>query len=124
MPEWMKEQPGRYFHLTGENGELVDSPSPFAQASLDADIRAFSAFMQHLKAVDSERTVIMVQVENEAGTWGSMRDYAPAAQKLFESSVPEDVLKTMNKAPASKAHWLDVFGDDADVFFHAWAIAR
>jgi len=57
-------------HVINKRGEPVDSPSPFAQASLDADIHAFTAFMKHLKIADPERTVLMVQVENETGTWG------------------------------------------------------
>jgi hypothetical protein len=125
MPAWMKQQPERYFHVTNKNGEFIDSSSPFAEASLDADVRAFSAFMQHLRSADPNRTVIMVQVENEAGTWGSLRDYSAAAEKLFASAVPSEVLKAMGKNPDSAAaNWQDVFGDDADVFFHAWAVAR
>jgi beta-galactosidase GanA len=125
MPEWMKLQPERYFHVTNQNGELVDSPSPFATASRDADIAAFRTFMLHLKAADSERTVLMVQVENETGTWGALRDYSAAADKLFASAVPAEVLKAMNKTPGtSSANWEDVFGPEADVYFHAWAVAR
>jgi beta-galactosidase GanA len=71
MPEWMKLSPQRYAHVTNQSGEFVDSPSPFSAASLDADVKAFAAFMRHLKAVDRERTVLMVQVENETGTWGT-----------------------------------------------------
>jgi hypothetical protein len=125
MPEWMKLKPELYTHVTNKNGELVDSPSPFAQASLEADKRAFTAFMKHLKDADPDRTVIMVQVENETGTWGTMRDYAPAAEKLFQSPVPPEVLKAMDKTPATpQANWRDVFGDEADVNFHAWAVAK
>ncbi len=124
-PEWMKREPQRYFHVTNKIGELVDSPSPFATASLAADIRAFTAFMQHLKAADPERTVLMVQVENETGTWGALRDYSPAAEKLFAGPVPADVLKAMNKQPTTpSANWQDVFGPEAEVCFHAWAVAR
>src|ERR1035441_3981339 len=53
MPEWMKLDPERYSHVVNRNGERVDSPSPFARASLDADVRAFTAFMRHLKAASS-----------------------------------------------------------------------
>jgi beta-galactosidase GanA len=122
MPEWMKLQPERYFHVINKDGDAVDSPSPFAKASLDADIRAFTEFMRHLKAADPDRTVLMVQVENETGTWGSLRDYSPVAQKLFTSPVPVNVLRAMNKAESS-ANWQDAFGPEADVCFHAWAIA-
>jgi beta-galactosidase GanA len=125
MPEWMKREPQRYLHVTSKSGEPVDSPSPFAQASLDADIQAFAAFMQHLKAADPERTVLMVQVENETGTWGALRDYSPAAEKLFAGPVPADVLKAMNKPLATPSrNWQDVFGPEAEVCFHAWAVAR
>jgi beta-galactosidase GanA len=83
MPEWMKLAPERYSHVIDKNGHAADSPSPYATASLEADKLAFTAFMRHLRAADPQRTVIMVQVENEPGTWGSVRDYSPAAQKLF-----------------------------------------
>jgi hypothetical protein len=63
--------PERYFHLIDKNGHPADSPSPFCAASQELDIRAFTAFMRHLKAFDPQRTVIIVQVENEPGTWGS-----------------------------------------------------
>ena len=125
MPEWMKLDPERYFHVTNKNGEFVDSPSPFAQASLDADIHAFTAFMRHLKEADPERTVIMVQVENETGTWGAQRDYSAAANKVFDAPVPAEVLKAMSKETgASTPNWQAAFGDEADVNFHAWAVAK
>ena len=85
MPEWMKLQPERYFHVINKDGDAVDSPSPFATASLDADIHAFTEFMRHLKAADPERTVLMVQVENETGTWGAVRDYS---RRLRRNSSP------------------------------------
>jgi beta-galactosidase GanA len=122
MPEWMKLEPKRYFHVIDKNGEAVDSPSPFAAASLDADTHAFTEFMRHLKATDPDRTVLMVQVENETGTWGAVRDYSPAAQKLFAGPVPANILSAMNKGTAS-TNWQDAFGAEAEVCFHAWAVA-
>jgi len=121
MPEWMKSAPERYSHMVDKNGRAVDSPSPYATASLEADKTAFRAFMRHLKVVDAQRTVIMVQVENEPGTWGSVRDYSPAAQELFEAPVPADVLASMN---ASGGNWQAAFGPEAEVCFHAWSVAK
>ena len=123
MPEWMKADPAKYFHLIDKNGRPADSPSPFCTASQELDIRAFTAFMRHLKAFDPQRTVIIVQVENESGTWGSTRDYSPAAQKLFEAPVPAEVLKAMGKPGGAPANWQDAFGVEAEVNFHAWAVA-
>jgi beta-galactosidase GanA len=125
MPEWMKLDTVKYPHVIGKNGDAVDSPSPFAAASLEADKKAFSAFMRHLKTTDPERTVIMVQVENESGTWGSLRDYSPAANKLFEAPVPPEVLSAMQVKGASPApNWQEAFGPEAEVNFHAWAVAK
>ena len=125
MPEWMKLAPDRYPHLIDKNGRPADSPSPFAAASLEADKTAFTAFMRYLKAADPQRTVIMVQVENEPGTWGPVRDYSPAAQKLFEAPVPADVLTAMQVKPGSAtATWQEAFGPEAEVCFHAWAVAK
>ena len=125
MPEWMKLDPQRYFHVMNKNGEYIDSPSPFATASMEADKRAFGALMRHLKQADSERTVLMVQVENETGTYGSVRDYCPEANKLFDGPVPPEILKAMRKTPATPdANWEMVFGPEAEVYFHAWAIAK
>lgn len=126
MPEWMKLESKRYFRVVNKEGEYVDSPSPFAPASLDADKKAFAALMKHLKEKDSERTVLMVQVENEAGTWGgTTRDYSPEANKLFEAPVPPEVLQGMDKTSVTPgANWETVFGPEAEVYFHAWAIAK
>jgi hypothetical protein len=125
MPEWMKLDTVKYPHVTGKNGDAVDSPSPLAAASLQADKKAFAAFMGHLKAADPQRTVIMVQVENESGTWGSLRDYSPEANKLFEGAVPAEVLSAMQVKVSSPApNWQEVFGTEAEVNFHAWAVAK
>jgi hypothetical protein len=92
---------------------------------MEADKRAFGALMRHLKQADSERTVLMVQVENETGTYGSVRDYCPEANKLFDGPVPPEILKAMGKTPATPdANWETVFGPEAEVYFHAWAIAK
>ena len=54
---------------------------------------AFTALMRHLKAIDdSDHTVLMVQVENEAGNIGSVRDFSPEANALFAKAVPSDLL--------------------------------
>ena len=122
MPEWMKRDPERYFHVINEKGDAMDSPSPFAAASLEADKRAFSSLMLHLHDNDPNSTVIMVQVENEPGTWGSIRDYSPAAQKVFESKVPADVAVALHKTAGG--NWKETFADNADEYFHAWAVAK
>jgi beta-galactosidase GanA len=90
-------------------------------STLQADKRAFVALMRHLKQIDSQRTVIMVQVENEAGTYEAVRDFSGAAQKLFAAGVPDVLVKAMHKQSGT---WAQVFGKDADEFFHAWHVAH
>lgn len=122
MPEWMKLEPERSPRMLRADGRAIDSPSPYAKAALAADIQAFTAFMRYLKKADPQRTVLMVQVENEPGTWGAVRDYSPAAQKLFEAPVPAELLAALRKPAGS--NWTEVFGADAEEFFHAWSVAR
>ena len=123
IPEWMKRDEARFPHVLGPAGRPFDSLSPHSQPTLDADKRAFAALMRHLKAIDAaQHTVIMVQVENEVGTYGSQRDFSPAADKLFHQDVPAPIRAAMNAR--REGPWDAVFGDEADEYFHAWSIAR
>jgi hypothetical protein len=129
MPGWMKGDAVKYPNITGRDGKPVDSPSPNSIATMEADIKAFTAVMSHLKKADARHSVLMVQVENEPGAWGSVRDYSPLAQKLFEGPVPAELLKpeilqTLNVPVVSGGSWQQVFGDRADEYFHAWSVAR
>ena len=124
LPLWMKAEPERYPRMTGKDGRPVDSPSPYAVATLEADKRAFVALLRYLKEADARHTVIMVQVENEAGTWGAVRDYSPAAQKLFEGPVPAELLAALHKETGHGASWQEAFGAESEEFFHAWSVAR
>jgi len=119
-PEWVKFDANRYPRVVTATGERIGSMSPHATTTFEADRKAFVELMRHLKQVDSQQTVIMVQVENESGTYGSARDYSPAAQKLFDAPVPGALVRALKKKPGG---WKQVFGPDADEFFHAWSIA-
>lgn len=120
-PEWVKLHNDTYPRVINAKGERMGSLSPLAKSTLDADRKAFVQLMRHLKQVDAQRTVIMVQVQNETGTYGSVRDYSPMAQKVFESAVPAALVKGLRTRSGT---WTQVFGKDADEFFHAWFIAR
>jgi hypothetical protein len=123
-PLWMKEHPELYPKVVGKNGLRVDTPSPHYPSTLAADTAAFRALMQHLKATDPFRTVIMVQVENESGAWDTIRDYSPAAQALFNAPVPPELLGALGLGAKKGGNWPTVFGPDADEFFHAYSVAH
>ncbi|MBB3062519.1 DUF5597 domain-containing protein [Microbulbifer rhizosphaerae] len=120
-PEWVKLNNERFPRVITEDGKVLNSLSPHFRETLEADKKAFVALMQHLKKIDWQRTVIMVQVENEVGTYGSARDYSPTAEAEFQKQVPKKLLADVNREAGD---WRSVFGRDADEFFHAWHIAR
>ena len=124
LPMWMKSQPELCPRIIGKDGRRVDSPSPHSPALLEADSRAFRALMRHLREADTRHTVIMVQVENEPGSWNTVRDYSPAAQELFSAPVPAELLKALGREGRAGGDWAAVFGRDADEFFQAWSVAR
>lgn len=120
-PEWVKLDNARFPRVVTKDGALLNSLSPHAPATLDADRKAFVAFLRHLREADPQRTVIAIQVQNEPGTYGSVRDYSAAAEALFKQGVPAAVLSKLGK-PAGT--WTRVFGGDADESFHAWSVAH
>lgn len=122
-PSWVKLDQKRFPLATMADGRQAFSLSPFGEQTLAADKKAFVALMTHLKAVDPQHTVLMVQVENEAGMWGNSRDHSDLAEKAFAQAVPAAVLAAMGKGTA-KGSWKEVFGEDADAYFYSWAIAR
>ncbi len=119
-PHWVKTDNVRFPRVITADGRTLNSLSPHAPATLEADRKAFAQLMRHLKQTDPQRTVILVQPQNEPGTYGSVRDFSPLAQKVFDGPVPDALLKKLGKSPGS---WAQVFGADADEFFHAWHIA-
>lgn len=121
VPDWVKSDPVTYPRMLSKSGSPIDVLSPNAPANLAADSAAFAALMRHLKQVDPQHTVLMMQVENESGSLGLVRDFSPMAQKIFDAPVPTDLLKALNKQPGT---WSQVFGPDADETFAAWSVSR
>ncbi|MGA1982765.1 MAG: DUF5597 domain-containing protein [Acidobacteriaceae bacterium] len=121
VPDWVKSDPATYPRMLSRAGVPIDVLSPNVSANLDADRTAFVALMRHLKQTDTQHTVIMMQVENESGSLGLVRDFSPAAQKAFDAPVPADLIKALGKQPGT---WSQVFGDDADETFAAWSVSR
>ncbi|MCS0612693.1 DUF5597 domain-containing protein [Massilia kyonggiensis] len=125
-PEWVKFDDSRFPRMLGRDGKASYCLSPLGEQTLAADKKAFVALMRHLKQIDeAQRTVIMVQVENEVGTYGTVRDFAPRGEAAFRQPVPAAVL-ARKKPPvpgAASGTWSEVYGPYADEYFHAWAVA-
>jgi beta-galactosidase GanA len=125
-PEWVKFDNKRFPRMIDKDGKTSYCLSPFGDTTRAADKKAFVALMEHIKKIDADkRTVIMVQVENEVGTYGVARDYAARAQAAFRQPVPASVLahQPPPAGGAKQGSWSEVYGDYAEQYFHTWAIA-
>jgi len=126
-PEWVKFNNARFPRMLDQEGKPIYCLSPQGEETLKADRKAFVALMTHIKKIDDvQRTVIMMQVENEVGTYGYARDYGPKAEAQFNGPVPDEVLKR-KKSPvalAASGTWKQVYGDYADEYFHAYSVAK
>jgi hypothetical protein len=122
VPAWVKDDPKRFPHTVRPDGEPIDVLSPNSRNTLEADKAAFVALMRHLKRLDSEQhTVLLIQVENESGNIGSVRDNSAEANREFAGAVPADLLAVAHKQPGT---WSQVFGADADELFQVYHQAR
>ena len=122
VPEWVKADPEHFPRVINEREEPLDVLSANSTANLDADRKAFVALMKHLREVDAEQhTVIMVQVQNESGSLGSVRDFSPPTEKQFQGEVPAELVKALHKRSGT---WAQVFGADANETFAAYSVAH
>ena len=125
-PDWVKTDNKRFPRLLNKDGSTSYALSPLYDSTREADKKAYVALLTHIKAIDGDRhTVIMMQVENETGVYGAARDYSKKADALMRQPVPAALIKAMGRrALKASGDWREVFGADADEYFHAWSIAR
>jgi beta-galactosidase GanA len=119
-PVWVKANTERFPRMRTREGKKHYVLSPHHQSTLQADKRAFVAMMKHLAAIDRDHRVILVQPQNEAGSYGQPRDYAPEAERLFQAAIPEALARATGKTGT----WTAAYGPLADTAFNAWHIAR
>lgn len=119
IPAWMKKD-RTFYYMEDAYGAMMESVSPFCEEAVELDRKAFTALMGHLKEIDEERTVIMIQVENEIGVWGHPRDYCRNAEALFLQKIPQEISALYGK----NGTWEEAFGLDACEYFMAWGFAK
>lgn len=138
-PLWVKTNTKRFPRIRTANG-TAEVLTPISAETRKADSKAFAALMQHIREVDSEeRTVIMVQVQNEPGLNGDSRDRSPEAEALFQGQVPvgltnylkrneqnliSETLDDVWKSRKTDGTWTEVFGFHANEAFMAWHYAH
>ena len=122
VPAWVKNDPARFPHVIRPDGEPIDVLSANSRNNLEADKAAFVALMRHLSQIDGDaHTVLLIQVENESGNIGSIRDNSPEANREFAGPAPADLLAAAHKQPGT---WRQVFGAEADETFQAYHQAK
>ena len=109
-PAWFKQDTKRFPRAMTAEGKQMEIASCFSDNVLQADLKAFSALMQHIREKDPQReVVIMMQIENEIGMLESARDHSPLAEKVYKQE-----------------RWAERYGTDefADEKFMALSYAR
>jgi len=92
-PVWVKRDYKRFPRIRLQDGRTMELLSTFGDATRDADARAYSALMRHIKEVDGEQhTVLMMQVENEVGVLRDSRDRSALANAAFAAPVPKELM--------------------------------
>jgi len=121
-PDWVKSDPRRFPRVLDSGGKPIRSLSPMSKTTLEADKKAYSAMMTHLRQIDeADRTVIMMQVENEPGSLGSVRDFSAESNRLFNGPAPAELVAALKKKPGT---WKEVFGRIADEAFNAYYLSH
>ncbi len=123
VPEWVKSDVKQYPREISARGKLLDVMSPSSSNNLAADKQAFAMLLRHLKSFDgTQHTVIMIQVENESGAIGTIRDHSPDADKQFAAGIPAELAQSLHLP--GKSSWTSAFGADADERFAAYQTAH
>ena len=141
-PSWVKTNTSRFPRILDKTGSPHEIITPFNKNNLEADRKAFTRLMQHIKDADSkEHTVTTIQVENEIGMLPDARTYDEAANKSFNAAVPSQLIDYLvknknNLLPEFKSiweangyktsgNWEEVFGKSlaTDEIFMAWHYA-
>jgi len=96
-PSWVKTDPIRFPRAQNSSGKDLEHPSMFSQNVLKADAKAYTVLMKHIKEIDKDHTVLMMQIGNEPGLRGDVRDFSEGAEKAWRSDVPAQLMKYLDQ---------------------------
>ncbi|MDR1381225.1 MAG: DUF5597 domain-containing protein [Tannerella sp.] len=141
QPAWVKKDAARFPLVRTKSGASLNILSTMGEQTMQADMKAYAAMMRHIRETDTERTVIMIQMENEVGLHGDTRDYHPEAVARFNAAVPDALMSYLvahrdallpelgtawdRAGGKTSGTWEEVFGagDYTDELFMAWRYA-
>ena len=97
-PYWVKKDYKRFPRIQIQGGKSMELLSTFGDATRDADARAYRALMRHIRDFDGDqRTVVMMQVENEVGVLRDSRDRSAPANQAFAGPVPKELMDYLQR---------------------------
>jgi hypothetical protein len=139
IPSWVKTDTKRFprARATAGNTEIL---SPMGTEARDATARAYAALMARIRERDAgTHTVTMMQVENEVGFNGDIRDRSDIANAAWAGQVPEALMRHLVEnrdrllpetlqawvSRRDSGTWKEVFGEDetAGRVFMSWYYA-
>ncbi|MGC1390153.1 MAG: DUF5597 domain-containing protein [Bacteroidales bacterium] len=111
IPDWVKSDYRRFPRIRINDSETIEMLTPLNDENRNADARAFAALMKYIREVDSiQRTVIMMQVENEVGVLLDSRDRSVLSNEVYNGPVPQKLMSYIDKnkdklVPELKEAW-------------------
>lgn len=143
VPTWVKANQERFLRVQVRSGKSIEVLSTLSKTNRDSDTHAYSAFMRHIREMDSKtHTVLMIQLENEVGVLGDSRDRSKPANDAFAKTVPKELMDYLIKNKntllpeiykvwettgfKTVGSWEEVFGSSpaTDEIFMAWNYAK
>lgn len=139
-PLWVKKDTKRFFRVKTKEGKAIETLSPFCEATKLADAKAFAQLLKHIKNVDKNQTVILMQPQNEVGMFQDI-DYNLKSLELYEQTVPNQLIDYLQKNKnhlmsyvteawsksnfKTKGTWKEIFGNtpESKAFFTTWQYA-
>jgi beta-galactosidase GanA len=138
----VKTNTDRFPRTENSAGKTEEIVSVFSDDMLKADKKAFVRLMRHLAETDAkQKTVLMIQVENEIGQLPEARDHSAIANDAFNKPVPSQLINYLTQhkeqlLPEIKkqweengfktaGNWENIFGKSlaTDEIFMAWYFA-
>jgi Beta-galactosidase/Domain of unknown function (DUF5597) len=105
-PDYIREDHVRYPRARSADGTGSPSPCPLSEATFERDRDALVALVSHLSEADTDRRVILFQIENEPGVLTTARCHCSRCDEEFAAG-----------------NWQKRWGEDADEAFSTASIA-
>jgi len=107
-PLWFKQDVKRFPRAETAEGKQLEIASAFSDNVLQADRKALTKLVERIKTIDTDNTVVMLQVENEIGMLESARDHSSAANREYAKAVPKQFCQyLLNNKKSLHPHMLE-----------------